>query len=341
MVQPKVLAMLCTQGIAGDDALLRLARERFREAGVGGEFYPDNPDEFRQLDKFTPANLPCTVHLPRYLDLTNEATLDEVMKYAQIGSNRFHGMILHDNDAFVGAPYDVTAALREADRRLDAIDGRAMLFVEYAAGNPPDMFAAQFEENRDLLYVSACIDISHVGIKACQTAFARVFPGKDVCSLKSDSPHLPDFIEEVQQAMDEARSVTMSLIRRLAALKKPLHFHLHDGHPASTLSKYGVSDHLSFLQTVRVPFRVNGSQTLRGIYGPNGLRDLVKLAMSLLPPEMLSFTIEVHPQEGRKPLGIHGGLFTHWKDQTNAERMNYWIEMLLQNAMLVRESFSN
>jgi hypothetical protein len=67
----------------------------------------------------------------------------------------------------------------------------------------------------------------------------------------------------------------------------------------------------------------------------------VKLAMSLLPPEMLSFTIEVHPQDGRKPLGVHGGLFSHWKDQTNAERMNYWIEMLLQNAMLVRDSFPN
>ena len=56
MVQPKVLAMLCTQGIAGDDALLRLARERFREAGVGGEFYPNG------------RNFPCHRQLRRLSD---------------------------------------------------------------------------------------------------------------------------------------------------------------------------------------------------------------------------------------------------------------------------------
>ena len=140
MAQPNVLAMLCSQGIAGDDALLRLGRERFREAGIGAEFYPDNPEEFRGLDKFTPANLPCTVHLPRYLNLTTGAAIDEIVKYAQIGSHRFHGMILHDTDAFVSAPYDVTAAFREADKRLYEVDGRAMLFVEYAVGNPIEAF---------------------------------------------------------------------------------------------------------------------------------------------------------------------------------------------------------
>ena len=167
-----------------------------------------------------------------------------------------------------------------------------------------------------------------------------MFPGRDVCTLKSDSQELPAFIDQVQQAMDEARGVTMSLIRRLAQLKKPLHFHLHDGHPASTLSKYGVSDHLSFLQTIRIPFRHGGAQALRGMYGVNGLRDVVRLAQSLLPAEKLSFTIEVHPQEGRKPLGAQESLFNHWRDKTNAERMNYWIEMLLQNAMLVRDAFA-
>jgi hypothetical protein len=338
MSAPMILAMLARQGIEGDDALLRLARERFREAGVGAELYPNDPEDFREILKFKPANLPCTVHLPRYLDLTNAATLDEIMKYAQIGSNRIHGMILHDNEAFASAPYDVTAAMREADKRLYSVDGRGMLFVEYAHGNTPEQFAAQFEENRDLAYVSACIDVSHVGIRACQVAFAKMFPGKDVCALKTTSPELPEYMTHVERAMAEGRAVTMQLISRLAALQKPLHFHLHDGHPSSTLSKYGVSDHLSFMQTLRVPFRVNGLQTLTGIYGLSGLRELVEHTLSLLPPEKVSFTIEVHPQEGRKPLGDHAGIFDNWKDKTNAERMNYYVEILLRNAMLVRDA---
>ena len=48
--------------------------------------------------------------------------------------------------------------------------------------------------------------------------------------------------------------------------------------------------------------------------------------------------IEVHPQEGRTPLGVHAPLFAHWKDATNGERMNYWLDLLIQNALLVRDT---
>ena len=47
---------------------------------------------------------------------------------------------------------------------------------------------------------------------------------------------------------------------------------------------------------------------------------------------------EVHPPEGRLGLGQHAGLFAHWRDKENAERMNHWIEVLLRCARLVREA---
>jgi hypothetical protein len=73
------------------------------------------------------------------------------------------------------------------------------------------------------------------------------------------------------------------------------------------------------------------------MYGPAGLRAIIQAARDGLPDNRLSFMLEVHPQEGRSPLGPHAGLFEHWKDRTNAERMNYWLDQLLLNATLLRE----
>src|SRR5262249_22445053 len=106
----------------------------------------------------------------------------------------------------------------------------------------------------------------------------------------------------------------------------------------STLSRYGVSDHLSFLQQIRLPFAYQGRQVVGGMYGPAGLRAIVQAALDGLPADRLSFMLEGHPQEGRSSLGPHAGLFGHWKDRTNSERMNYWLDQLLLNAMLVREA---
>jgi hypothetical protein len=49
--------------------------------------------------------------------------------------------------------------------------------------------------------------------------------------------------------------------------------------------------------------------------------------------------IEVHAQEGRTPLGVHAPLFAHWRERANAERMNYWLDMLQLNAALLRETW--
>jgi hypothetical protein len=55
----------------------------------------------------------------------------------------------------------------------------------------------------------------------------------------------------------------------------------------------------------------------------------------------VSFTVEVHQAEGRLPLADAAWLFRHWRDTTNAERMNYWLSVLSDNAMLISRRVSN
>ena len=57
-------------------------------------------------------------------------------------------------------------------------------------------------------------------------------------------------------------------------------------------------------------------------------------------PQALSFTLEVHQAEGRLPLADAAGLFSHWRDTTNAERMNYRLAVLAENALLVSEALA-
>jgi hypothetical protein len=70
------------------------------------------------------------------------------------------------------------------------------------------------------------------------------------------------------------------------------------------------------------------------MYGPDGLAAIVSAASGTCP-DGVSFTLEIHQVEGRLPLGDAAGLFPHWRDTTNAERMNYWLSVLSDNALLV------
>jgi len=246
-------------------------------------------------------------------------------------------MVVHDHIQFAEGPDQTIAAFRDADRALAELPHAPLLFVEYAVGLSPDFFASLFERTSDLGRVSACVDVSHVGIEVCRTAYRGVAAGVDVCSLKT-APDLAARMEGIQAAVAKALPAVLRLVQRLARLGKPLHFHLHDGHPLSTLSRYGVSDHLSFLQELRLPFVYRRRSLVGGMFGPAGLHAIVRTTIEELPADRVSFMIEVHPQEGRVPLGVHADLFTHWKNGTNAERMNYWLEMLLRNARLVREA---
>jgi hypothetical protein len=64
----------------------------------------------------------------------------------------------------------------------------------------------------------------------------------------------------------------------------------------------------------------------------------VSTAIDACPPRGASFTVEVHQVEGRLPLSDAAWLFAHWQDTANAERMNYWLSVLSENAMLTANS---
>ncbi|MGZ6839771.1 MAG: hypothetical protein ACXVHC_04850, partial [Frankiaceae bacterium] len=53
-----------------------------------------------------------------------------------------------------------------------------------------------------------------------------------------------------------------------------------------------------------------------------------------------SFTLEIHDPPGRLPVDDARDLFRHWRDTTNAERMNHWLDVLSQNGMLVANALS-
>jgi hypothetical protein len=57
--------------------------------------------------------------------------------------------------------------------------------------------------------------------------------------------------------------------------------------------------------------------------------------MEVMDPASISFTLEIHPAEGRLPLRDALYLFEHWDDKANAERTNYWLSVLLENHQLV------
>jgi hypothetical protein len=48
--------------------------------------------------------------------------------------------------------------------------------------------------------------------------------------------------------------------------------------------------------------------------------------------------LEIHPANGRLALGDAAPLFSHWRDKTNAERMNQWLFVLGKNHELLRKA---
>lgn len=338
MSPPKLLAMLSTQPpIEGDDALLRLAQTRLGQAGLGGEFYPGSPEHLQRLLEYRPQSLPCTAHLPRNINLLRQSGRADLMDFARVAAGRLHGLVLHDQLEFCQRPEQTLNAFQELDRLLSGITHAPVVFVEYAAGLEPDFFASLFERSQELCKLSATIDVGHVGIYVCRSTYRQQNPHEDVCALRPDSPGLRQKIDAIQQAASSALPAVVGLIARLAELEKPLHFHLHDGHPLSTLSRFGVSDHLSFLQQIHLPFAYRGRNSVKGMFGVSGLHEIINTATGNNATPV-SFSLEMHPVEGRTPLEGNAQLFSHWRDTSNAERMNYWLDMIENNATLVREA---
>jgi hypothetical protein len=205
-------------------------------------------------------------------------------------------------------------------------------------GMAPARFCELFEKIKELPRISACLDIGHLGTWQANEYFRNRHPGRDIWSFTPASPELPELITDLQEAVESALPAVLRTIQRLAALGKPLHFHLHDGHPlAACTSPFRVCDHLSFFTKISLPFAFRDQQTLRPMFGPAGLASIVAAALATLSPAQLSFTLEIHPLAGRSGLGEDTHFFAHWRDKTNAERMKHWLNVLQRNFDLLRQ----
>ncbi|NVM21672.1 MAG: hypothetical protein HWN68_07825 [Desulfobacterales bacterium] len=335
---PRLLALF-EKRIDGDDALMHLAGLRFKEAGLGTEFYAETPMVADWLLRFKPTSeTPVVVHLHRGINLFDEGSRKLIMDFAKGFKDQVFGLVIHDQAEIATRFDDYLAALRNLESALRQIEGGPCLFIEYAVGLEPELFIELFMAIRDLERISGCVDIGHIGLWGARTAYSRSHPGKDVCALTPHDPQLPEVIEDVQGAVRFALDVVLHVIQALGHLGKPLHFHLHDAHPLSTFSSFGLSDHLSFLTEIPLPFEYEGVRSLHPMFGPLGLSRIVTESLQVLGPDHVSFSLEIHSTEGRLPLGNASYLFGHWEDKGNAERMNYWLSVLLRNHELVSEA---
>lgn len=311
---------------------------RFGEAGLSPEFYAETPDELDHLLRFRPvAEARAAVHLPRWINLFDENSRRLVLEFAGRFRGRIFGLIVHDQEEVSREFENYAAILGRMNSPLEGING-PRLFIEYASGLDTSLFVKLFEETRDLAYVSCCIDIGHIGLWHANRVYSLKHPGEDVCSLSPRHSGLMEIMGDVQEAAAAALSEVTRVIRRTGCLGKPLHFHLHDGHPLSTFSPFGVSDHLSFFTKIMLPFEYMGRKDVGTMFGPSGLFRIVEESMKMPGPERISFSLEIHPVEGRLPLGDAAALFNHWKDKGNAERMNFWLSVLHENQQLLLEA---
>ena len=318
--------------VAGDDALLKLARLRFAQMGLAAEVYADTPDELEHILGFVPPHpyLP-VVHLNRRVNVLDEGGYGVVSEFADRFAGRIAGLVVHDKHEMGEQTGQLLSVMRRLDGRLSERPGGPLVFLEYAAGLEPGWFVEVAERLRDAERVSCCIDVGHIGIRQASARFTRGHPGLSLGDLNPQDGRLPDLVADVQAAVEGAARDVLDVIHAIGSVGKHLHFHLHDGHPLVP----GLRDHFSFLARLPIPFGYQGRQSLAMMYGPDGLAAIVAAAAEACPPRGVSFTLEVHQAEGRLPLADAAGLFAHWQDTTNAERMNYWLSVLSENAMLI------
>ena len=322
--------------IDGDDSLLELARLRFREAGLCPEFYAESTAELEWLLKFKPSqSSPAMVHLPRETNLFARPGRNMVMDFARVFKGRVFGLVVHDQTDIADRFDEYISRLREIDRELKKSEGGPLLFIEYAAGLAPEAYINIFKTVFDLHCISACIDVGHIGLRHAQMAYQQKHPDRDIFALKADDPQLPALIDDIQEAAGSAREGVLHVIRQLGQLDKPLHMHLHDGHPLSSESPFGTSDHLSFLEGIPLPFEYKGNNSVSPMFGPSGLTGIVDEALQSAGPERVSFSLEIHPTTERLALGNASYLFSHWIDKGNAEKMNSWLWTLIENQRLI------
>lgn len=325
---------LFQQRVDGDDALLKLAGLRFAQMGMAAELYANTPDQLEAVLQFVPphARLP-VVHLNRGINVLHRRDRAMVREFADRFAGRVAGLVVHDKREMAAQTDRLLAALRELNAHLCERPDGPLVFLEYAAGLDRGWFVEVAERLQAAERVSCCIDVGHIGLRQAAARFGDSHLGLDLKKLSPVDDRLPDLVTDVQDAVGSALPHVLEVTRSLARLGKHVHFHLHDGHPLIP----GLRDHFSFLTRLPIPFSYQGRRSLDMMYGPGGLASIVSAAIEACPPQGVSFTLEIHQVEGRLPLTDAAWLFPHWRDTTNAERMNYWLSVLAQNAMLISQ----
>jgi len=332
MAMPGPVHALFQQRIDGDDALLKLAGLRFAQMGAAAEVYADSPDQLEYVLQFVPshARLPI-VHLSRRVNVLHGPDRAVVREFADRFAGRVAGLVVHDKREMAGNTDRLLAAMRELNAHLCQRPDSPLVFLEYAAGLDRGWFIEVAERLQAAERVSCCIDVGHIGLRQATARFERRHPGLDLKKLSPMDERLPGLIADVQDAVGSALPHVLEVIGSLGRLGKHVHFHLHDGHPLIP----GLRDHFSFLTRLPIPFSYEGRRSLSTMYGPSGLASIVSTATAACAPQGVSFTFEIHQVEGRLPLGDAAWLFPHWQDTTNAERMNHWLSVLSENALLI------
>jgi hypothetical protein len=327
---PSVRAMF-QQRVPGDDALLRLAGRRFREAGMPAELYADSPDQLEHLLSFVPEHdtLP-TIHLSRSANLLQESGRELIESFTTRFAGRVAGLVVHDKAGMAERLDELVAAMRALGAPSSARVGGPTVYLEYATGLPIEEFVSVAEQLADDELASMCIDIGHVGIQHARGLPLTSGSGIAWSNLSLTDPRLPEVVDQVQAAIRSAVQVVLELIDRVAGIGKRVHYHLHDGHPLVR----GLADHFSFFTRFPVPFEVAGVYAVPPLFGPVGLAAVLDHAVRSSPAASASLTLEIHQVEGRLPLDAAAELFAHWRDLTNAERMNYWLSVLADNHLL-------
>jgi len=332
---PGYVHALFQRRVDGDDALLKLAGLRFAQMGAAAEVYADTPDQLDYVLPFVPthARLPI-VHLSRGLNVLHRRDRAVVREFADRFAGRVAGLVVHDKREMGAQTESLLAGMRELNAHLCERPDGPLVFLEYAAGLDRGWFVEVAERLQDAERVSCCIDVGHVGLRQVAARFGDSHPGLDLKKLDPADHRLPDLVASIQDAVATALPHVLDVTQSLGRLGKHVHFHLHDGHPLVP----GLRDHFSFLTRLPIPFSYQGRRSLNMMYGPGGLASIVSTAIDTCPPQGASFTLEIHQVEGRLPLSDAAWLFSHWQDTTNAERMNYWLSVLSENAMLMANS---
>jgi len=332
MAMPRPVHALFQQRIDGDNALLKLAGLRFAQMGAAAEVYADSPDHLEYVLQFVPshARLPI-VHLSRRVNVLHGRDRAVVREFADRFAGRVAGLVVHDKREMAGKTDRLLAAMRELNDHLCQRPGSPLVFLEYAAGLDRGWFVEVAERLQAAERVSCCIDVGHIGLRQATARFERRHPGLDLKKLSPVDDRLPGLVADVQDAVGSALPHVLDVTESLGRLGKHVHFHLHDGHPLIP----GLRDHFSFLTRLPIPFSHEGRRSLSTMYGPAGLASIVSAAIDACAPQGVSFTFEIHQVDGRLPLGDAAWLFPHWQDTTNAERMNHWLSVLSENAMLI------